>query len=348
LDPIDLRSDTVSRPSAAMRAAMAEAEVGDDVYGEDPTVNRLEERSAALMGKPAALFVPSGTMANQIAIRAQTRPGDVVLTGEGAHVLLYESGGAAALSGVQIETVGRGGFFDGAERLAAMPPRDIHKAPATLVALENTHNVSGGRVWPPDQRRRVVETARERGLRVHLDGARIFNAACASGEEPARIAAGTDTVSFCLSKGLGAPVGSLLCGDRERVAEMRRLRKMYGGGMRQAGILAAAGLYALEHNVGRLQEDHANARALAEGLEELGLEVERRPETNILVFGIPERRFRDVPDAPAFSRLARAHDVWINPIDRRRLRAVTHIDVPRPRIAEVLDRIRSFLRALAE
>jgi threonine aldolase len=348
LDPIDLRSDTVSRPSAAMRDAMAEAEVGDDVYGEDPTVNRLQERAAALMGKPAALLVPSGTMANQIAIRAQTRPGDVVLAGEGAHVLRYESGAAAAFSGVQIETVGRGGFFDDAELRAAIPYRDIHEAPASLVALENTHNVSGGRVWPGELHRRVVEAARERGLRVHLDGARIFNAACASGEEPARIAAGADTVSFCLSKGLGAPVGSLVCGDRERVEEMRRVRKMFGGGMRQAGILAAAGLYALDHHVARLPEDHANARALAAGLAELGLEVERAPETNILVFGVPERRFRDVPDAPAFSRLARAHDVWINPIDRRRLRAVTHIDVPQPRIAEALDRIRSFLRSLVE
>jgi len=324
-----------------MREAMANAEVGDDVYGEDPSVNLLEERAAALMGKQAALFVPSGTMANQIAIRALTRPGDVVLAGEHAHVLRYESGAAAAFSGVQIQTVGTGGLFDVEDLRRAIPVPDVHHAPATAVALENTHNVSGGRVWPAEQLARVVEAARERGLRVHLDGARIFNAACASGVEASRIAAGTDSVSFCLSKGLGAPVGSLVCADADRVVEMRRLRKMFGGGMRQAGILAAAGLHALDHNVERLREDHENARALARGLAAIGLDLPQAPETNIVVFGVPEGRFRGIPDAPAFSRRARERDVRINPVDRRRLRAVTHIDVSRSQIESALEIVRS-------
>jgi threonine aldolase len=283
-------------------------------------------------------------MANQIAIRALTRPGDIVLAGEHAHVLRYESGAAAAFSGIQIQTLGQGGFFDEQELRAAILPPDVHNAPATALAIENTHNVSGGRVWPAELLRRVLETARDRGLRVHIDGARLFNAACASGDEPSQIAALADTVCFCLSKGLGAPVGSLICGDEDLVVEMRRSRKMFGGGMRQAGILAAAGLYALDHNVERLREDHANARALAEGLAALGLDVGEPPETNIVVFGVAEGRFSAVADAPTFSHLARERGVWINPMDRRQLRAVTHIDVPGPRIAEVLDRIRSFLQ----
>lgn len=329
-----------------MRAAMASADVGDDVYGEDPCVNRLEELAAARMGKEAALFVPSGTMANQIAIRCQTRPGDVVLAGENAHILRYESGGAAALSGIQIQTVGCGGFFDESELSTAIAPPDVHHAPATLASLENTHNVSGGRVWPADVQARVTAKARARGLQIHIDGARIFNAACASGKTPADLVEGADTVSFCLSKGLGAPVGSLICGGREVMGEMRRARKMLGGGMRQAGILAAAGLFALENNVERLREDHENARVLAAGLADLGLRVEQTPETNIVAFEIPRDRFDSVADAPHFSRLAREKGVWINPIDRRRLRAVTHLDVPSERIPDALERLGSFLQVL--
>ncbi len=222
MDPIDLRSDTVSRPSAAMRAAMADADVGDDVYGEDPCVNRLEELAAARMGKEAALFVPSGTMANQIAIRCLTRPGDVVIAGQHAHVLRYESGAAAALSGVQIQTAGSGGFFDELELAAAVAPPDVHHAPATLVALENTHNVSGGRVWPAELQARVTAKARAKGLRIHVDGARIFNASWASGNPAPALVEAADTVCFCLSKGLGAPVGSLVCGERDATKEMRR------------------------------------------------------------------------------------------------------------------------------
>ena len=326
-----------------MRAAMADAEVGDDVYGEDPCVNRLEELAAERMGKQAALFVPSGTMANQIAIRFLTRPGDVIIAGEHAHVLRYESGGAAALSGVQIQTAGQGGFFEAADLLAAIAPPDVHHAPTTLVAFENTHNVSGGRVWPAEQQASVAAKARAKGLRIHVDGARIFNAACASGRPAAALVEAADTVSFCLSKGLGAPVGSLVCGERDAMVEMRRARKMLGGGMRQAGVLAAAGLFALENNVERLPEDHEKARTLARGLAELGLQVET-PETNIVVFEVPEDGFKNVPNAPHLSRLARQRDVWINPMDRRRLRAVTHLDVPAERISLVIERLSGVLR----
>ncbi len=343
MDPIDLRSDTVTRPGPAMRQAMASAEVGDDVYGEDPTVNRLEARAATLLGKDAALFVPSGTMANQIAIRALTRPGDVLLAAHDAHVLRYESGAAAALWGVQIQTIGSNGFFDERALRAAIPYRDVHLAPATVIAIENTHNVSGGRVWPCDQLDAVARAAHERGLRVHIDGARIFNAACAAGTDVARIARSADTVAFCLSKGLGAPVGSLVCCDADRIGELRRIRKMLGGGMRQAGILAAAGLHALDHHVERLQEDHDNARTLAEGLAACGLELPQLPETNLVLFDVPAGRFANVPDAATFARVAREHDLLIDPIDRRRLRAVTHLDATAERIADALDRVRGFM-----
>jgi threonine aldolase len=295
------------------------------------------------MGKQSALFVPSGTMANQIAIRSLTRPGDVLLAGESAHVLRYESGGASALWGVQIQTVGRGGLFDDRELHAAIPMKDAHLAPATAVALENTHNVSGGRAWPVEQLEAVAAAAHERGLRVHLDGARIFNAAHASRVDPARIAAVADTVSFCLSKGLGAPIGSLVCCDEALLPDLHRTRKMLGGGMRQAGIVAAAGLFALDHHVERLAEDHENARLLAEGLASCGLELPHMPETNLVVFGVPEGRFARIPDAPALSRAAREHDLLIDPLDRRRLRAVTHLDVSAEAIREALERIRALL-----
>ena len=326
-----------------MQAAIANAEVGDDVYREDPSVNRLEELAAERMGKQAALFVPSGTMANQIAVRLLTRPGDVVIAGEDAHLLRYESGGAAALAGVQIQTVGQNGLFESEDLVAAITAPDVHHAPATLVAFENTHNVSGGRVWPLEQQGRVAAAARARGLRIHVDGARIFNAACAC-ERPAReLVQDADTVSFCLSKGLGAPVGSLVCGERDAVVEMRRARKMLGGGMRQAGVLAAAGLFALENNVERLPEDHEKARTLARGLAELGLRVDT-PETNIVVFEVPEGGFENVPNAPELSRLARQREVWINPMDRRRLRAVTHLDVAPEEIPVVIERLSGVLR----
>ena len=220
--PIDLRSDTVTRPTPAMREAMARAEVGDDVFGDDPTVNRLEAAAAARLGKEAALFVPSGTMANQIAIAIHTRHGESVLASQGAHILRYEAGGAAALSGVQITTIGSGGLFDADDvRAAVLPDTNVHFAPTSLLAVENTHNSSGGRVFPLAQLEAATAAARARGLRTHLDGARLFNAEVASGIDAARWAASFDTLSFCFSKGLGAPVGSVLCGSREAIAFAR-------------------------------------------------------------------------------------------------------------------------------
>jgi threonine aldolase len=335
---IDLRSDTVTRPTAAMRQAMANAEVGDDVYGEDPTVNRLQAVAAQRLGKAAAIFVPSGTMANQAAVRALTHHGDVVLAGEGAHVLRYESGAAAAVSGVQIKTIGSGGLFDGGDVRAAVHPADHHYAPVALVAVENTHNTAGGRVFPFEQLTRVANAAREHSLRLHLDGARLFNAEVATGIPVARWAEPFDTVSFCLSKGLGAPVGSLVCGSAEIIDRVHRIRKMLGGGMRQVGILAAAGLYALEHHVERLAEDHANARRLAAGLVERGLSVAPQPETNMVLFSVDE--------AAEFLQAIYARDLRVNPVSAHQFRAVTHLDVSAADIDEALERVRDALAAV--
>jgi threonine aldolase len=317
---IDLRSDTVTRPSPDMRRAMAEAEVGDDVYGEDPTVARLEARAAELVGKAAALFVPSGTMANQLAIRAQTEPGDALIAQTGAHCVTYEGGGAAALCGVDALRVGADGAITADEIAVALPPDDDHFPRARLVCLENTHNRSGGRALGVRTQREIAALAAERGLRLHLDGARLFNAALAAGVSVRELAEPFDTVAFCLSKGLGAPVGSLLCGARDTLRRARRFRKMLGGGMRQVGILAAAGLYALDHNVARLAEDHAHAARLAAGLAEIpGLAVMRPPESNIVVFV--------APDAPKLVARARERGLRMNALDARSIRAVTHMDV---------------------
>jgi threonine aldolase len=334
---IDLRSDTVTRPTAAMREAMLRAEVGDDVYGEDPSVNRLQAAAASITGKQAALFVPSGTMANQLALRAFTRHGDAALVGKDSHLQRAESGGAAALSGVQLEVIGRDGFFDAEEVVAALPPDDPHCAPVTLVCVENTHNVAGGRVFPQDRVLRVAQAARAHGLRLHLDGARVFNAAVATGRSVAELCAPFDSVAFCLSKGLGAPVGSLLCGDAPAIRRAHRFRKMLGAGMRQAGVIAAAGLHALEHHVARLADDHRNARRLAAGLEKLGVAVDPPPETNMVFFR--------VPDVAGFVRAARERALWINPMGPGRLRAVTHLDVTAGDVDDALGRIAEVLSA---
>jgi len=329
MTPIDLRSDTVTRPSAAMREAMARAEVGDDVYGEDPTVNRLQEVVAARLGKPAALFVPSGTMANQIALRSLTEPGDAAIAPRDAHIYLYESGAAAALAGVQLNLIGANGAFTRDELLEAVYPGDDHYARTRVVCVENTHNRSGGRIFPFAQLREVADAARARGLRLHLDGARIWNAEAATGVDAARWCEPFDTVSCCLSKGLGAPVGSLVAGSRELVARAHRFRKMQGGGMRQAGVLAAAGLFALEHNAKRLGEDHANAKRLADGLRSLpGIELPAPPETNIVIF----RR----ADAVAWTQALRARDVWLSAFSADTVRAVTHLDVTTRDVDEAL------------
>ena len=333
---IDLRSDTVTRPTPAMREAMARAEVGDDVYGEDPTAKHLEATAARLVGKQAALFVPSGTMANQASLRAAARPGEVVLAGEGAHLLEYESGAAAGLSGLHVQTIGRGGLFSGADVAAAIHPDEAHYAPTRVVAFENTHNRAGGRVFPLARIEDAAAVATEHGLHLHLDGARLWNAVIASGIPAARWAAPFDTLTFCLSKGLGAPVGSLVCGSSEWIRRVHRARKMLGGGMRQVGILAAAGLHALEHHVERLAVDHRNASRLAAGLENLGLRVDPRPETNMVLFG--------VADTAGFLRATRARELLVNPIAPGRFRAVTHLDVTDADVDEALGRIEEVMK----
>ncbi|OGP60433.1 MAG: threonine aldolase [Deltaproteobacteria bacterium RBG_13_61_14] len=324
---IDLRSDTVTRPTPGMRRAMASAEVGDDVYGEDPTVNALEARAAERMGKEAAVFMPSGTMANQVAIRAHTRHGDSVIIGENAHAWLYESGAPAALSGVLTIVAGRGGTFTAEDALASAKGGNVHLAPTSLIMMENTHNSGGGIVFPQKDLDAIGALAKAWGFKTHLDGARIFNAAVKTGLSPQTIARPADSVSFCLSKGLGAPVGSVLCGSKEFIARARRFRKMFGGGMRQAGILAAAGLYALDHHVERLAEDHRNARRLAEGLAGLeGIAVDlAKVETNMTFLEVTR------PGLDAFTYAGRLKQlgVLINPLGKSRLRAVTHLDVSR-------------------
>ncbi len=319
---IDLRSDTVTRPTRAMRDAMAAAEVGDDVFGEDPTVRRLQDSVAALLGKADALFVPSGTMANQIALMLHTERGDEVIVGEGAHCMFYETGAGAALGGVQFAVAGRGGLFGSADVDAcAKPPADWH--PRTrVVAIENTHNRAGGRVFPLSDIAAIAGRARALGLGMHLDGARLWNAAIATGTPLAELAEPFETVSVCLSKGLGAPVGSLIVTSAERAARARRLRKMLGGGMRQVGVLAAAGLFALEHHRARLADDHANARRFHAIVDEsLGGSL-APPETNIVMIDLPIGR-----DAVEFAGLAKSRGVLLAPFGPTRLRAVTHLDV---------------------
>src|SRR5881397_2444379 len=287
---IDLRSDTVTKPSPAMREAMARAPVGDDVYGEDPTVNHLQEMAAALLGKAAALFVPSGIMANQLSIRVQTQPGDEVIVESRSHIVRYEHGAAAALAGVQLHWVGGDrGILEPGQVEAAIRPKDPYTIPTTLICLENTHNSGGGSIYPLSTIERIHTVARGRGIPMHLDGARLFNAVVATGVSAAEYARHFETVSFCLSKGLGAPVGSLVVtNDRPMVDTLRHFRRMYGGAMRQAGILAAAGIYALEHNISRLKEDHEHARRLARLLQKIptvSLDPDR-VETNIVMFDL--------------------------------------------------------------
>lgn len=286
-DLIDLRSDTVTRPTPGMLRAMAAAELGDDVLGDDPTVQRLQAVVAERLGKEAGLFVPSGTMGNQLAIRAQTAPGDQVVVEDGAHVYRYEAGAPAALSGVQLTCVpAPGGLLSWELVEPALNPANVHCPPPSLVCLENTHNRAGGRLVPQELVVAVGAGARARGLRVHLDGARLWHAHVAGGLALAELAAPADTVSVCFSKGLGAPVGSVLVGDREVIARAHRFRKMWGGGMRQSGLLAAACLYALEHQLERLAEDHARAAAIAGGLDHPALSVGHPVDTNIVIVDV--------------------------------------------------------------
>ena len=345
---IDLRSDTVTKPTAAMRKAMAEAEVGDDVYGEDPTVIRLQERIAALLGKEAALFVPSGTMANQVALAAATRHGDEVIIGVGAHCWRYESGALAALAGCQTQVVGTDGTFTAADVRAAYKPEDPYGATTRVVAVENTHNAMGGIVWDRGVLAEVTKQAHALGMWTHLDGARIWNAAVAQGASERELADGFDSVSVCLSKGLGAPAGSVIAGPRDFIKKCHRLRKMYGGGMRQSGILAAAGLHAVEHHRARLVEDHANAKALAEGLAGVkGCRV-LAPQTNIVMIDLDRgTTAQAIEQAKAQGVMigamrvdARSHPGEL--ANTQRIRAVVHLDVDRAavqRAAQVIGEI---------
>jgi threonine aldolase len=337
---IDLRSDTVTRPTPAMREAILRAEVGDDVLGDDPTVLALEQRIAEIMGKPAALFVPSGTMANQTAIRAHTEHGDEVIAHEDSHILHYETGAPAALSGVMSrEARGERGLFDVNEVNRLFRPESPITPRSKLLVLENTQNRGGGAVWPLDQFARVAQRGRDLGLKVHLDGARIWNASAATGIAPADYAKHVDSVACCFSKGLGAPVGSAVLGEPAFIARCKRFRKMFGGAMRQAGLLAAAALHALDHHRERLTEDHTHARLLAGAvMQTAGLRMAFPAETNIVIFDVEEH----LGTAAQVCEKLRAKDVWCLPFGPQRVRMVTHLDVNR----EMIERACAAVRGL--
>ena len=330
---IDLRSDTVTQPCAAMLQAMAAADTGDDVYGEDPTVNRLEAELAGRLGFAAALFVPTGTMSNLLGLMAHCERGDEYIVGQQAHTYKYEGGGAAVLGSIQPQPldVQADGSLDLTQVAAAIKPDDFHFARTRLLALENTMQ---GKVLPLDYLARARRFTQEHGLALHLDGARLYNAAVKLGVDAREIAQHFDSVSVCLSKGLGAPVGSVLCGTAELIGKARRLRKMVGGGMRQAGILAAAGLYALDHNVQRLADDHAHAELLADGLRAAGYAVEP-VQTNMVYVHIGER-------AEALKTFAAARGIKLSAAGR--LRMVTHMDVNREQIEHVIAAFVEFSR----
>ena len=325
---IDLRSDTVTKPTAGMRQAMAYADVGDDVYGEDPTVNRLETMAAELLGKEAGLFVPTGVMGNQLAIRLHTQSGDEVLIESSSHIIRYEGGSASSLSSVQLSCVpGTRGLLSPKDIETAIRRPDLHTPPTTLLCLEQTHNVGGGSVYPLETMQQIAGIARQHGLSLHLDGARLFNASAKTGVSVAEYAAIFDTVSFCLSKGLGAPVGSMVVSDAARIQKLRRLRKVFGGGMRQVGILAAAGIYALEHHVSRLAEDHLNAQYLAQLLQAIaGVTVDvASVETNMVMFQV----LQSSKSTEQLLEDCREAGVLLNAVGDRSFRAVTHLDVNR-------------------
>ena len=340
-NPVDLRSDTVTKPSQAMREVMAAAEVGDDVYGEDPTVNRLQEEVAALLGKEAALFVPSGSMADQIALNIMSRPGDAIMTAPDSHIAFHEAGASPMLSGIQFSFMPEGRFDAEAIR-ANYHDNDHHYPPTTLVEVENTYNMGGGLVWPLAQLREVTKCAHDLGMGTMMDGARLWNAALASGHSEKELSRDFDVVTVCLSKGLGAPVGSLLAGSSELMHRAHRVRKMLGGGMRQAGILAAAGLYALAHGRSRLQEDHDNAAVLAQGIEQIeGLRVATEGvDTNIVIVEVDA----SLGSAQTVQEGAAKKGVLFWPTGAQRFRLVTHLDVDRASCENAIE----ILRALCQ
>ncbi len=340
-DVIDLRSDTVTLPSPGMREAMMSAELGDDVYGEDPTVNALEAAAAEILGKEAGLFVPSGSQANLVSLLTHGVRGREVILGQDSHTMKFEAGGGAVVAGVQFNVVPGDGRFTAEQVRERLQAETLHNPATGLVWIENTHNIGGGRIFPLEEMERVSGLCRERGIPLHVDGARIFNAAVATGLPASRYAAVADSISVCLSKGLGAPVGSVLTGTRAFCEKARRFRKMLGGAMRQAGVLAAAGLYALENNVERLAQDHDNGRVLAEGLAALdGIEVDvSSVETNIVM----ARTSRT--DAAGFAARCRERGVLFHPLGERRIRLVTHLDVDRRMVLDALDRMKEVLAA---
>ncbi len=340
---IDLRSDTVTQPTPEMRAAMAAAEVGDDVFLDDPTVNRLQARAAEIFEKESALFVPSGTMGNQIAIHIHTSPGQEVITEGHAHIYEFEMAAMAAISGVLARPIpAPDGILDWESIRTAIRPRIYYRAQTGLIALENTHNMAGGSIYTRQQIDEICNQAHEAGLPVHLDGARIFNAATALGESVANLVRGCDSVMFCLSKGLAAPVGSMLVGSTHFIERARSVRKMLGGGMRQAGVLAAAGLIALEKMPGRLAEDHQNARILAELLKEHpNLDVDpSKVRTNILMVGISRTGY----DSGALVVRLKEEGILVSQLDLSRIRLVTHNDINRAQIYESASILKRILR----
>jgi threonine aldolase len=339
MDPVNLFSDTQTRPTAEMRRAMAEAEVGDEQRFDDPTVNRLQERVAELLGKEAALFLPSGTMCNAIGFRLHLRPGgDEVILDRTAHPVQYEAGSPAALSGAMVQTLdGPGGIFSADQVAGAIRPDSRYGPRSRLVSVEQTTNIGGGRVWPRETIDEVLRVAKGAGLKAHLDGARLMNAVVASGVSAAEQARGFDTAWIDFTKGLGAPVGAAIAGDRDLIEEGWRYKQMMGGAMRQAGIVAAGALWALDHNIERLAEDHENARLLAQGLAELdGASIDPATvETNIVIF--------EVEDAFAACGALWEAGVQLGPLDARRVRAVTHLDVNRAGIERALEAFRAVL-----
>lgn len=337
---IDLRSDTVTRPTKAMRAVMYEAEVGDDVYGEDRLVNEFQDRVATLLGKEAGIFIPSGTMSNQLAIRSQTVPGDEVICEYNSHIFNYEGGGPALLSGVQLHPLlGDHGILASEQISEVHRPTDHHYAQTSLIALENTHNRAGGVVSPLPVIEAIAQYAQKHGIRMHLDGARLMNAVIASGLDPTAFADNFNTVSLCFSKGLGAPVGSVLVGDAECIDRAHRFRKLFGGGMRQVGILAAAGLYALDHNIERLAEDHRRAKELARTCEALGFLKNELSwtQTNIVLLNFPHGNTAEMEEK------FKAAGLLVSVVDDHKIRLVTHLDFDEEQLQRALEILKQVL-----
>ena len=334
-DFIDLRSDTVTKPTPPMRKAMAEAEVGDDIFGEDPTVNALQKKVANFLGKEAALFVPSGTMANQLSIKSHTQPGDEVIIEASSHPYNFEGGAGAALSGIQFNCLkGVRGILEASQIEEAIRPADHHFAVTKLICLENTHNRGGGSIYPLEKMAKIYRLAKSKGLLLHLDGARLWNASVATGIKPHEYAQCADSVSVCLSKGLGAPIGSLVAGSKPFIDHVHRFREMFGGGLRQVGIIAAAGIYALDHHLKRLKEDHQNAKRLAVGLKEFkGVSIDpKHVETNIVIFDVANTGMTGAQVAEAMKK----EGVLVHAFGKTQIRLVTHLDVTSEEIERVL------------